>query len=291
MFDLVFVSPAPEEPAFDTDRKKQHEELARSEPRPVLVVEEIDVGGTIFKTTPSTLCKSPFLAALVDQSEKFITRDSNDRIFVDRDPILFGHILKFLRSGQWPSFDKADTKLVLELRTECGYFGLEGPSSNSGEESLDVVTMVRLDKEDDRRNSRDRTDELVPRVTLIGKDIILQEVVSLEQSHKYMTGIPALCGCRDAGDMAVAHFEDADEALWTSLESALLHTGWLTKSEAFNVTLRTEIRTDGCGYGGVYREFDVQGQGRRFVFTRPRDSRRGLASAYSSEDCYVSCAA
>lgn len=246
-----------------------------SEPRQVVTVEEIDVGGSIFKTTPLTLRKSPFLAALLDQSDNFATRDCNDRLFIDRDPVLFGHILKFLRSGQWPTFDKADTKLVLELRTECGYFGVEGPKSprSMPGESLDAITMVRLDEEGAGLYSRGGTDELVPRVTLIGKHTILQEVLSFAKSNKYITGVPALLGKGKNRDMVVAHFENADERLWTSLESALLYMGWRTKSEEFNITLLTEIRTHKCGYDNIFPELDVKGQGRRFVFTRERDYR------------------
>jgi len=261
MTDTAFVSLPPNKPAG-------------SEPRQVVTVEEIDVGGSIFKTTPLTLRKSPFLAALLDQSVNFATRDSNDRLFIDRDPILFGHILKFLRSGQWPSFDKADTQLVLELRTECGYFGVEGPTPprSVADESLDVIAMVRLDEEG--VYSGGRTDELVPRVTLIGKHTILQEVLSLAKSNKYITGVPALLGKGKNRDMVVAHFENADERLWTSLESALLNMGWRTKSEEFNITLLTEIRTHKSGYDNIFPELDVKGQGRRFVFTRERNYMR-----------------
>ena len=74
---------------------------------------QLNVGGTIFETTESTLARHPatFFGALARN------RGTATRLFVDRDPTHFRHILNYLRSGvvTAPADDDAKAELLLEL--------------------------------------------------------------------------------------------------------------------------------------------------------------------------------
>ena len=62
---------------------------------------EINVGGTIFVTKKSTLSfeNDSMLARLFDDESPFgeLPRDQSDRVFLDRDPAVFGVVLEYLR--------------------------------------------------------------------------------------------------------------------------------------------------------------------------------------------------
>jgi hypothetical protein len=63
----------------------------------------LNVGGTCFLTTKSTLCKEPasFLCRLVqDDPELPSAKDENGAYLIDRDPSYFPPILNFLRHGK-----------------------------------------------------------------------------------------------------------------------------------------------------------------------------------------------
>ena len=74
---------------------------------------QLNVGGTIFETTESTLARHPatFFGALARN------RGAATRLFVDRDPTHFRHVLNYLRSGviTAPADDDAKAELLLEL--------------------------------------------------------------------------------------------------------------------------------------------------------------------------------
>ena len=74
---------------------------------------QLNVGGTVFETTASTLARHPatFFGALARN------RGDATRLFVDRDPTHFRHILNYLRSGvvTAPADDDAKAELLLEL--------------------------------------------------------------------------------------------------------------------------------------------------------------------------------
>lgn len=95
-----------------------------SDPRVVLQVGEIR-----FTTLASTLSdKSSFFAALL--SERWDnSRSSDGSYFVDADPDLFAHILRYLRRGVLPVvYDKTrgfDHAFYQALHEEAGYFGIE----------------------------------------------------------------------------------------------------------------------------------------------------------------------
>merc|ERR1719210_2976844 len=65
---------------------------------------EINVGGRVFTTTDSTLKKSPLLRTMLEHLQAgsmTTTLDKESRIFLDRSPNAFEHILQYLRSGRW----------------------------------------------------------------------------------------------------------------------------------------------------------------------------------------------
>lgn len=61
----------------------------------------MNVGGVLYTTTSATLQKFPdsMLGSLIRQS-LHSTRDENGHLFIDRDGIIFRHVLNFLRSSQ-----------------------------------------------------------------------------------------------------------------------------------------------------------------------------------------------
>ena len=86
---------------------------------------ELNVGGTIYVTTTSTLNRYPDsqLAKLINDSKLSTVRDSQNRVFIDRDGILFRFILDFLRNealslpGDFKEFDR--------LLLEANYFKIK----------------------------------------------------------------------------------------------------------------------------------------------------------------------
>merc|ERR1712002_1289439 len=63
----------------------------------------LNVGGTLFMTTKTTLCKDPksFLYRLCqDSSDLGSEKDETGAFLIDRDPKYFGPVLNFLRHGK-----------------------------------------------------------------------------------------------------------------------------------------------------------------------------------------------
>lgn len=89
----------------------------------------INVGGRSFTTLKSTLEQSPFLSAMLSSHWAGSTCCVNGMPFVDRSPILFEHILDFLRSSAPPIFwtrtNGFDLPLYASLLREAEYFQLE----------------------------------------------------------------------------------------------------------------------------------------------------------------------
>ena len=110
---------------------------------------EINIGGTIFVTTRTTLCSQPgsMLARMfaVDSPFEQYMHDEEGRMYIDRDPVSFGSILAFLRTGKFaqPPMHVArvvdgtgDSRRVIDIRqvdaaalrvlvVEADYFGLD----------------------------------------------------------------------------------------------------------------------------------------------------------------------
>jgi len=64
---------------------------------------KLDVGGQIFATSESTLSnkKSGFFSAMFS-GRWSINKEEDGSIFIDRDPLIFGHILNYLRGEEFP---------------------------------------------------------------------------------------------------------------------------------------------------------------------------------------------
>ena len=82
-------------------------------------VVELNVGGTHYATSVSTMTRfgDHFLSMLVT-TDIPTARDSQGRIFIDRDGSCFGDILNFLRDGKVNSSSR-------DLRTEAEYFAMD----------------------------------------------------------------------------------------------------------------------------------------------------------------------
>ncbi|KAK3089211.1 hypothetical protein FSP39_001773 [Pinctada imbricata] len=64
---------------------------------------KLNVGGTIFMTTRTTLCRDPksFLYRLIQEEPDLNTdKDDNGAYLIDRDPTYFGPVLNYLRHGK-----------------------------------------------------------------------------------------------------------------------------------------------------------------------------------------------
>ena len=89
----------------------------------------LDVGGTLFKTTRTTLGQyreTSTLAAMfdVDSGRPPAMRDANGAYFIDRDPKAFAAILSYLRTGEL--FESYRDVTMEEVLCEAQYFGLQG---------------------------------------------------------------------------------------------------------------------------------------------------------------------
>ncbi|RAL03116.1 BTB/POZ domain-containing protein [Aspergillus ibericus CBS 121593] len=92
----------------------------------------LQVGERTFTTTHSTLSESTFFTSLL--SSRWANNALPDgSYFIDADPTLFEHILRYLRRGIYPLFyspDKGhDYALYAALLEEARYFGIAGLES------------------------------------------------------------------------------------------------------------------------------------------------------------------
>jgi hypothetical protein len=89
----------------------------------------INVGGRPFTTLKSTLEQSPFLKTMLSNQWVGSTCYVNGMPFVDRSPLLFEHILDYLRSSVppifWTRMNGFDLALYAGLVHEAEYFQLE----------------------------------------------------------------------------------------------------------------------------------------------------------------------
>jgi hypothetical protein len=93
-----------------------------------LDVVELNVGGVTYATTLGTLQQadpdSPLASITSSEIQTIFGRDSKNRIFIDRDGVLFRYILDYLRNKRLAlpeNFSERD-----RLRVEADYYGLTG---------------------------------------------------------------------------------------------------------------------------------------------------------------------
>jgi hypothetical protein len=107
------------------------------------LVINLNVGGTTFSTTLSTLCSHPYskLAAMFNQYIPIITRvDPNGSYFIDRNPKAFAVILDFLRTGK-VFLDHAGVSAE-QVRTEAEHFHLDSMYELLKKQPENIVTVV-----------------------------------------------------------------------------------------------------------------------------------------------------
>lgn len=82
----------------------------------------LDVGGTLFATTQTTLEKHGFFRALLDS-------DNSDKsyFFIDRDPLFFRWILNFIRGSTVIPRDISDYD---QLKVEADFYCMDIPAFN-----------------------------------------------------------------------------------------------------------------------------------------------------------------
>ncbi|KAH3758764.1 K+ channel tetramerization subfamily protein [Pelomyxa schiedti] len=85
---------------------------------------KLDVGGTVFRTSKSTLTKEPgsMLAAMFSGSIPPGRQDEDGTYFIDRSGKHFGTILNYLRTGVF--IQPYDPVSVEELKVELDYYGI-----------------------------------------------------------------------------------------------------------------------------------------------------------------------
>lgn len=81
----------------------------------------IDVGGIMHYSRESTLRKSPVISHILDKWRA--SGNADEHPFIDRDGLIFYHILNFLRSGTVVVPD--DKHLLTVLSLEAAYFKLK----------------------------------------------------------------------------------------------------------------------------------------------------------------------
>lgn len=81
---------------------------------------ELNVGGTKFTTSLTTLLRYKSMLATMFSGRHDAAKDENGRYFIDRDPILFRYILDFMRSDILPP-----TNLFLKVYEEAIYLSFD----------------------------------------------------------------------------------------------------------------------------------------------------------------------
>ena len=88
------------------------------------MIVDLDVGGTLFRTTRQTLMSDPdsMLAKMFDPNASPVSVLRTDgAYFIDRDPVYFRVVLNFLRTGYLDKIDDCDLPALLR---EASFFGI-----------------------------------------------------------------------------------------------------------------------------------------------------------------------
>ncbi|KAL6065278.1 BTB/POZ domain-containing protein kctd6 [Balamuthia mandrillaris] len=111
-------------------------------------VVDLNVGGTFYSTTRTTLCRFDSMLRSMFSRRYSIQRAADNRVFIDRDGELFKFVLQFLRDGDL-EVKYMDMNLVARLRREAAFFCL-----HELEEKLDDVLTNMQEKEEEEKNLR-----------------------------------------------------------------------------------------------------------------------------------------
>ena len=108
-------------------------------------VVQLNVGGHKYETLLSTLRKRDSMLAALFSGRFKVLRDSEGRVFIDRNGALFAHVLDYLRDGsKWvpPAPSKVDLRA---LRAEVEYFGLEWFDAESAVFEMELPRTEQFD--------------------------------------------------------------------------------------------------------------------------------------------------
>mmetsp|Transcript_1679 Transcript_1679/g.2640 ORF Transcript_1679/g.2640 Transcript_1679/m.2640 type:complete len:563 (-) Transcript_1679:618-2306(-) len=106
--------------------KKKKEKVTKASKQPVQVpaVLRLNVGGSIFTTSKTTLLKEEesLFIELFGENAKPPSTDSEGRYFIDRDGHYFSYVLNFLRDGSDTSLPECGSTEWAGVRREAEYF-------------------------------------------------------------------------------------------------------------------------------------------------------------------------
>lgn len=87
----------------------------------------LNVGGNIFETSHSTLCRDPnsLLATMFSGRHELLV-EADESYFIDRDPLHFRLILNYLRDLRVPPVILQDINIREELLQEADYYCIQG---------------------------------------------------------------------------------------------------------------------------------------------------------------------
>ena len=102
---------------------------------------KLDVGGTCYETTLSTINNSPNSMLAKAVSDRWKKEDNNDPISFDRNGQRFKYVLDYLRDGK-VNLPVGETKAT--FKTELGYFGIDiHRNSITSEEDVTLISFHR----------------------------------------------------------------------------------------------------------------------------------------------------
>lgn len=85
---------------------------------------DLNVGGSLYSTTRSTLCRYPdSKLAMLFSGQQELRRRPDGRVFIDRDGEMFKYVLHYLRDGDL-HVESLDRTVREQLKLEAIYFGL-----------------------------------------------------------------------------------------------------------------------------------------------------------------------
>jgi len=134
---------------------------------------KLNVGGKMFQTTQTTLCKDPksFLCRLCQEDKELGSeKDENGAFLIDRDPAYFGPVLNYLRHG----------KLVIDKNlTEEGVL--------EEAEFYNIIDLIKLIKEQIKSRDNPLTGQKkhVYRVIQCREDELTQTVSTMADGWKF----------------------------------------------------------------------------------------------------------
>lgn len=94
---------------------------------------KINVGGTIFETTESTLSQSSFFRSYLER-----WKDKDEIMFIDRSPVIFEHILSYLRDVNYA--------FPVEFLFELDFFGIPLPKTKESDFDPLLEELVKINK-------------------------------------------------------------------------------------------------------------------------------------------------